>query len=882
MSIKAPPPSSLPPPSPSTRGKSITNASFPRNNSNQNLQSHQQPQRRRSSAGSTASNHSSHASHGGGAAGRRGSKGGGHTANGHTNANNNNNSNSNHNKGGGGNAQRRRSSRGAKGGGGGGGSSLQAAAAAGGGSSLQQQAQAQQQPPPYKRRPLEEIELLTMSTDEIQRYTIAKFFKCRMDCLDPLPVSVTPSDDKHHDLPRWTPHEKCSWRHEQERLDYIKSEMDVVWNFTPLEVNEETRWKSKVMKQDSTDDDDENKAKDEEARNQERLRQVFALLNKLSWTTLEKLYAKFVKDVMGVGDGKEVVLTNEVIHDIMKMIVDKASMEAHFAELYAVFCSRIARLHKAFKKQLLNICFEEFEDHHDTSDAEIAKKLPADMDPADKEIEIFKAKKKTLGLMQFIGELYKMDMIKGHIIIDCLQRLLGLGQDDVDDTGEDQLGAFAKLMTTVGNRLSTSIDSASDDNESANAAAKEIEEVWQHIYSMAGRPYEGSTVDRKAPTARIKFLFQDLIELKDNGWVHERRNEEKAKTLAQIHKEVAAEEQQQHQQNRRGGGNNNRRNNSIGNSQPTRMARAQSSGSTVGSGTSSQQAQVQEPEPEDDDGFVQVSKAQRKPSFRRSQSDSSASSPMVPRPVKTMPQSSLQMAVAGGGSSSKRSGKSPRTTKQVSDAAATAPPLPIKPTINEYLDPKQCGDKAKNILQEYFVGGDTNDAVQSFEELIGAGHEGDVERASAMVESSVLMVMEMKEEHATKLLTVMAKCIELNKLPKEAYIKGLQDPLEFLRDIEIDAPPAPALLGMIIADWLRKGVLSMENFAKDSGNCPEYFLSDGKPASFFSQVALKRYGDVDSIPDGDLSVISSLMTEEDKSANPDVKSFVSCQMSAKK
>merc|ERR1711865_948154 len=64
---------------------------------------------------------------------------------------------------------------------------------------------------------------------------------------------------------------------------------------------------------------------------------------------------------------------------------------------------------------------------------------------------------------------------------------------------------------------------------------------------------------------------------------------------------------------------------------------------------------------------------------------------------------------------------------------------------NTYKSPDDCGIKAQNILKEFFVGGDADDAILSFKELIGAGAEGSVERGAKAVEKAVLLVLEMKQ-----------------------------------------------------------------------------------------------------------------------------------------
>jgi len=41
--------------------------------------------------------------------------------------------------------------------------------------------------------------------------------------------------------------------------------------------------------------------------------------------------------------------------------------------------------------------------------------------------------------------------------------------------------------------------------------------------------------DKEGLSSRIRFMCKDLLEMRENGW-NARREEEKAKTIAQIHK----------------------------------------------------------------------------------------------------------------------------------------------------------------------------------------------------------------------------------------------------------------------------------------------------------------------------------------------------------
>lgn len=190
-----------------------------------------------------------------------------------------------------------------------------------------------------------------------------------------------------------------------------------------------------------------------------------------------------------------------------------------------------------------------------------------------------------------------------------------------------------------------------------------------------------------------------------------------------------------------------------------------------------------------------------------------------------------------------------------------APMEPVAAAKKDFPGADVCGDKMKTILKDYFVGGDTDDAVLSIDEVVGVGHDGSVERGARMVQEGALLVMEMKESEVKKFLTVLVRCLKENKIEKESVAMGLNaDPLEFLGDIEIDAPLARSHLAAIVAEVVKEKAIALD-FLLES---PEYFRTDGRAADFGAKV-LKAMGG--EIMDADVDVIEKLMTEDDKTTH---------------
>lgn len=179
--------------------------------------------------------------------------------------------------------------------------------------------------------------------------------------------------------------------------------------------------------------------------------------------------------------------------------------------------------------------------------------------------------------------------------------------------------------------------------------------------------------------------------------------------------------------------------------------------------------------------------------------------------------------------------------------------------IINYPNPDECGKRAKNILKEFFTGGDAQDAVISIHELVGVGSDGSFERGSKVVESAVLLVLEMKQDEVDKFLSVYLQCAKENKIEVKSFISGLMNPLEFLSDITIDAPLAAEHLSNIVAVLIKAGIIPFDFFLES----PEYFRSDQNAAVFGAKVIKKIGSDATALEEY-VKVIEKLMTDEDK------------------
>jgi translation initiation factor 4G len=302
---------------------------------------------------------------------------------------------------------------------------------------------------------------------------------------------------------------------------------------------------------------------------------------------------------------------------------------------------------------------------------------------------------------------------------------------------------------------------------------------------------------------RIKFMLLDLLEMRDNGWTS-RRKEESAKTISQIHKEAA---------------------------QDARRS------------TSSSHLRKQPAKPiVDEDGFTKVV------------GTGSSGSRGIQLPSKSS-MTNVSSSNAFASSSEPRNLTTDKSEPKVVDQQ------------KQIMTPKDYLKKAKTVLKEFFVGGDDDDAVLSFQEIIGA--DLSIERGSMAFEGGVLLVLEMRQEEVQKFIDIMSRCYKEKIISAESIRKGVSDPLEFLQDVAIDAPLAVSHMATIAAAFIKEGAITFD-FLLDS---PEYFRTECNAARFGCKV-LNAIGGNAMNETTSLNVIEKLMTDEEKKQYPSVQEFL--------
>jgi hypothetical protein len=446
----------------------------------------------------------------------------------------------------------------------------------------------------------------------------------------------------------------------------------------------------------------------------------------------------------------------------------------------------------SFKRSLLNKCEDEFnkqdiyvdwktdnkayQESKSTKDAAERKEKEEDL-----HFRRIKIKKQMLGNIKFIGQLYKKGLLKEKIMRFCVASLLKLETKDSRsklpvyyDTGDTDMDeedheAICNMFATIG----STIDRA--------PAATFMHVCFIKINKLSDDPVLPS---------RSRFMYKDLIELRNNNWVP-RRKEEKAKTLEEIRKDVEREERQQQQisqqnaGNYRGGGRNdynNRGRDSRGGGGDYNNNNNNNSRPSFGGGNRSRQSKpvVQT----DDDGFTTIV---------------GASSGTTNMNVK----SSLAQAALAPKASRPQTVKTKRTVKKdapVAPANDPAPPAASKSnSAHEPMTKEKFERRVKSIRSEFKQDpSNIDELLLSVDELSGTPDYG-----SQFVSMNSDHIIDCKEDERKSIFSMLALLVEKGKITSSDVKAGLMDLIEFIDSFVCDAPKAFDYLGEMLSTMLR-------------------------------------------------------------------------------
>jgi len=596
---------------------------------------------------------------------------------------------------------------------------------------------------------------------------------------------------------------------------------------------------------------------------EKKIKRARALLNKLSMEKFDKLSAEFVN----VGFTSDALLWRAI-----DIIVAKAQEEVHFSSMYAELCLRLSRTPleglgetdkgKLFRKILLHRCQEEFYEDLPTRMAKVdTEPETAGLGPEERAEKKRMAKFRYLGHMRFIGELFLKELLKEEHVHDCIKELFG----EEDNPDEEKLTCLCKLLSTTGKKLELLAEvNAETSKKQRRLLNKYFEEV--------------KTLSQAADllNLRTRCLLKDLYDLRQNSYVP-RRAVETAKTLSQVHEEVAREALAKggSASGSKGGGGGKAassggggsRGGGGGGSQDARKERALGEASRQSSSTSLASSSAG-----DDDGWETVvskkaiSKSSSKQSLGRSTSNNSLGSgsggmkktgsnasfgafsvlqeekpkKKEHKDKKDKEHKKEKKAASAGAGPPKREGSKVDLCKageeeheQEDEEEEELSPCPSPAAGDSSKAAQASGEevefkrKGKSILADYLETQDEADAVESMGNL----KLEDPERIGKLVGiwvDDILARSACKEEHRAHLANLMVLLHKADLLPTPPVAQGLNSTLEFLADMKVDIPKVEGWMAKIVCRLLEGGVLSLAFLQA----LPEQMIQDGAAAPF--------------------------------------------------
>lgn len=219
-------------------------------------------------------------------------------------------------------------------------------------------------------------------------------------------------------------------------------------------------------------------------------------------------------------------------------------------------CKHDATKNTSFKRTLLNYCQQEFQKDNVYEDAVIDETASAE-EQAETVFLRQTLKRRMLGNIRFIGELYKKGMLREQIMHECVDKLLFVRKMVFDQEGypthllflkdpitvdEESLESLSKLLTTIGKKMEAN-------------GRYHLNVYFTHLRNIVEAPV-GSPL---RVCTRIRFMLKDVLELRASNWTP-RRAALKQKTLDEIRKDADKELMNEQKKaalankNQRGGG----------------------------------------------------------------------------------------------------------------------------------------------------------------------------------------------------------------------------------------------------------------------------------------------------------------------------------------
>ncbi|WFD41033.1 uncharacterized protein MJAP1_004024 [Malassezia japonica] len=530
-------------------------------------------------------------------------------------------------------------------------------------------------------------------------------------------------------------------------------------------------------------------------------RKVKALLNKL---TVEK-FESISDQIVGWANESKNETDGRTLRQVIAIVFEKAIDEAAWSEMYAQLCAKI-QVHLdpeirdevldekegkeyrggfLFRKYLLTWCQGDFEKGWGAAKEERKPENEPEL-LSDEYYAEQKAKRRGLGLVQFVGELFKLQMLQPRIMHTCIVRLLRT----TTEPEEDEIESVCRLLSTVGYLL----DSSQGNHKSRmDVYFKRIDDILQS----------------DKISSRMRFMLLDVVDLRSQNWVP-RHDTSAPKTIAEIHAEAAKRQQQKEAEKfslSRGGSRRGQQRND-----PPPPSSGGDGWSTVGGQSAPPPRQGRAGDLSafgkgiDRSSSGKLGGGPQSIFSRKQGKGSEESSPAPSRNSSTGNMFNLLNASQEGG------GEEPQRPKLQLQPRT-------KPTDEEEkkdeMSEEDVKRKTANDVKEYLAIRDIEEGVQSIEAL------PEKNRAS-FVDALIAAVLDKKQDQVEDAGKLLGTLRERSVLDETMLSEGFKAQLTYLDDTSMDAPSAYSFMAQLLvaAQFGREQIDSMGEVMEGEGLKP--------------------------------------------------------------
>ncbi|QRV97987.1 eukaryotic translation initiation factor 4G [Ceratobasidium sp. AG-Ba] len=270
----------------------------------------------------------------------------------------------------------------------------------------------------------------------------------------------------------------------------------------PLVVSED-RWTAKVMKHNEADYVEQNGGVEHKIR---------SLLNKLAINNFGSISGQILEHVTSGNQENR----DSTLIQVVKLIFESAKDSAIYSEVYARLSQKIIERvsqktganttpsteiqpveSSLFRDSLVTYCQNSFEQdwmvQEDPTTVTAGNELTHASPHFDNYYATAKSKRQRLGLVRFIGALFKVQILSERTVYECIEKLLS----NNDNLAEERAENLCDLLVTVGPILDTP------------EAKEDIDVIFDRMSNIS---------TEENTKSRVRFMLQNVIELRQHHW----------------------------------------------------------------------------------------------------------------------------------------------------------------------------------------------------------------------------------------------------------------------------------------------------------------------------------------------------------------------------